>query len=470
MHLISKSNRRRQTDSGHLPVRCLSVGVMLCATVAVGAARADKIDDYIKAQMERQHIPGLSLAVLKEGKPVKVKGYGLSNLELNTPATPDSVYKIGSVSKQFIAAGIVLLSKDGKLGLNDTLGKYLEDAPESWRPITLRQVLTHTAGLMRDPPGFDPLKVQSDIDVIRSAYSAPLSYPPGAKWDYSNVGYYVLAEIITRASQKPWSQYLQERLFAPLGMNVTRPTTQDDLVFHRASGYGWTAGKYENAQLLLGVRPSGAFLSTVRDLGKWDATLYTDKLFTAEEREALWTPVKISDGTEKPYGFGWRIEKVGTHRQAHHAGTLPGFRAQIARFVDDGLSVVVLANATQATPEKIALGVAAFYISDLFPKRKAAKVPAAVLEGYAGQYKGQSGPTLTLTHQQNGKLLLTMALGQTTMDLGLLIPESDSRFFNEDDPRNTYVFSPDAQGQMQFAIENEAGKQVQKATKVSAPK
>jgi CubicO group peptidase (beta-lactamase class C family) len=336
----------------------------LCVAAVTGA-RADKVDDYVSAQMSKQHIAGLSLAVSKDGKPIKTKGYGVSNLELNTPATPESVYRIGSISKQFIAAGVVLLSKEGKVGLDDSITKYLEGAPETWQPITVRHALTHTCGLPRESPDFDPVKPKSDVDLIKAAYSTPLAFKPGEKWEYSNVGYFVLAEIIHRASQKPWPQYLQERIFAPLGMNATRPTTNEDLVVSRADGYEWADGKQKNAGILIGIRPSGAFLSTVQDLMKWDAALYSDAFFTQPERDSSWTPVKLTDGSEKPYGFGWRVEKVGTHKLVHHGGTLFGFRAEMARFVDDRLSVVVLTNAGQAVPDKIALGVAAFYMEDL---------------------------------------------------------------------------------------------------------
>ncbi len=429
-------------------------------------ARADEIDDYVKSQMAKQHIPGLSMAVLKEGKPVKLTAYGAANLELDVPATPDTVYKIGSLSKQFIAAGIVLSSGEDKVGLDDPVGKYLEDAPQTWRAITVRHLLTHTAGLPKEAPGFDPLKMQSDVELIRSAYSLPLSFEPGMKWEYSNLGYYVLAEILRRTTQKPWAQYLQERLFAPLGMSATRPTTIEELVPRRASGYNWAESKYRNGEVLLGVRPSGAFLSTVRDLAKWDAALYSNDLFSPQQREMMWTPVKLSDGSEKPYGFGWIVDKVGKHKEVHHAGTLTGFRSAMARFVDDRLTVIVLTNCGQALPERIAIGVAAFYISDLLPKRQAVKLPADVLEAYAGQYQLAGGRMLHITPRA-GKLLVTMTLREMSMEIGLLTPESQTRFFIADDPRSTYVFSTDVWGQVQLVLENEEGKPGQKAPKLA---
>jgi len=421
------------------------------------------------AQMQRQHIPGVSLAVLKDGKPVKLKGYGVVNLELGSPATPESVYKIGSLSKQFIAAGIMLLNKEGRVALEDSIRKYLEDVPEAWQAITLRYALTHTGGLPRDAPGFNPFIAQNDADLIRTAYSLPLAFKPGEKWEYSNLGYYVLAEIIHRAAQKPWPQYLQERLFAPLGMNATRTTTNEDLVPHRASGYDWTDGKHRNGGIVVGVRPSGAFLSSIQDLAKWDAALYSNELFSPMQREASWTPVKLNDGSEKPYGFGWNLGKVGKHRQVHHAGTLTGFRAEMAKFIDDRLTVIVLTNSGQSMPERIAIGVASFYIPDLLPKRQVMKLPADVLETYTGHYQLGGSRTLIVT-RSDGKLVLTGVQGGVSMHMGLLTPESKTCFFMEDDSRSTYIFSSDAQGQVQLVVEDEEGKPGIKASKVDPGK
>jgi CubicO group peptidase (beta-lactamase class C family) len=327
----------------------------------------------------------------------------------------------------------------------------------------VRHALTHTGGFVREAPGFDALKPQSDADLIKTAYAVPLAFKPGEKWEYSNLGYYVLAEIIHRAGQKPWPEYLREHLFAPLGMTATRTTTVEDLIPHRASGYNWVDDKYQNAEVMLGVRPSGAFISNVRDLAKWDAALYSNDVFAPQQRELLWTPVKLNDGSEKPYGFGWNVGNVGKHRQVHHAGTITGFRADMARFVDDRLTVIVLTNSAQALPENIALGVAAFYIPDLLPKRRGVKISAATLDSYVGTYQLSGGRVLRVARRED-KLLLTMALGERSMDLGLLTAESKTRFFNEDDPRSTYVFVTDAQGAL--VVENESGKEVQRSPKV----
>jgi len=246
----------------------LSFTLILAAAVAL---RADEIDDYVKSQMQRQHIPAISIAVIKDGSLIKAERYGLADIEHGIPARPDTVFKIGSVSKQFIATGIMLLVQDGRVAPGDKVSKHLAGTPSTWQEITLRHLLTHTSGLVREGPGFAPYKRQPDIDVIKTAYPLPLQFKPGDKYEYSNVGYFVLAEIIHKVSGKPWGDFLTERVFAPLGMTATRVTSVADIVPNRADGYAWNADKFQNAEDWPAVRASGAFLSTVLDLAKWEA-------------------------------------------------------------------------------------------------------------------------------------------------------------------------------------------------------
>jgi CubicO group peptidase (beta-lactamase class C family) len=340
----------------------LIVFLLLLQTTAV---RADKVDDYVKAEMQKQRIPGLSLAVVKEGKVIKAEGYGLANVELNVPARPETAYKIASVSKQFLATGIMLLVQEGKISVDDKVGKYLDGTPESWNGVTIRHLLTHTSGIVREGPAFDPFKDQKDIDVIKSAYPLPLRFPTGEKYEYCNVGYFSLAEIISRVSGKPWSDFMNERVFAPLGMAATRPTSASAIVPNRADGYEWRNDKMQNAGEYIALRPSGAFVSTVLDLAKWDAALYTDAFLKQPTLKQMWTPVKLNGGATYPYGFGWALEPLGKHRRVDHGGSLPGFRSYFMRLPDDKLSIIVLTNSGSANPGGIARGVAAIYLPDI---------------------------------------------------------------------------------------------------------
>lgn len=342
----------------------ISLIAFLLLFTAAAAARTDKIDDYIKAEMQRQQIPGLSLAVVKDGKIIKAQGYGLANIEWNAPARPETVYKIGSVSKQLIATGVLLLWQEGKLSLDDPINKYLDSTPDAWKAITIRHLLTHTSGIVREAPGFDPLKVQPDAEVIKTAYALPLRFQPGEKWEYCNVGYFILAEITRRLTNKAWSEFLDERVFQPLAMNATRTTDMTALVPQRANGYLQRDGKLQNAAIYLALRPSGAFLSSVLDLAKWDAALYTDKILNAATREQMWTPVLLNNGTSYPYGFGWELSMVGKHKVVSHGGSMPGFRAGLARFVTDHLTSIVLTNSENTNASRLAIDIAALYLPD----------------------------------------------------------------------------------------------------------
>lgn len=355
--------------------RCLLLSAVVHATSlhaqarSVSATATDSVDRYVTAVMARQHIPGLSLAIVRAGKVIKARGYGIADLEHGIAATPQTVFKIGSVSKQFLATGIMLLAQDGRLSVDDPVTKYYPGAPESWRGITLRHFLTHTSGVTREGPAFDALKIQPDSVVIRSAFAQPLEFPTGSKYQYCNVCYFTLADIIARVSGKPWDVFLAERVFQPMGMLATRATTTTALVPHRARGYGWADSAYVNAPELLAVRPSGAFLSTVLDLAKWDAALYEDRVLTRPSRASMWTRAALTGGGSSNYGFGWQLDSAAGRRLVGHGGSLPGFRAQMTRFVDDSLTVIVLTNGDDAQPARISVDVARIYFA-MEPRRR----------------------------------------------------------------------------------------------------
>ena len=345
-----------------------------CILILLGAVvlQAQDIDGVVKSQMQTLHIPGASVAVIKDGVLVKAEGYGIADMEHGIAARPDTVYKIGSTSKQFIAAGIMLLVQDGKVAVDDKVTKYLSDAPATWQSITLRHLLTHTSGLVREGPGFDGFKGQPDIDVIKTAYPLALEFKPGEKYEYSNLGYFVLAEIISRVSRKPWTDFLTERIFAPLGMTATRPTSVSDIVSNRADGYLWNGTKFENVPNWTALRPSGAFLSTVLDMAKWEAALNTDRILTAATKREMWMWVKLNDGTEFPYGFGWQLNDWPANSPVRtgvvmirHGGSIPGFRANFSRWPSKGLAIVVLTNLEDAPLDGLVANIAIRYAPEL---------------------------------------------------------------------------------------------------------
>jgi D-alanyl-D-alanine carboxypeptidase len=329
-------------------------------TMAALARAQDKTDEFAQAQLRRQRIPGMSVAVVKNGQIVKAQGYGVADRQTNTPARPDTVYKIASVSKQFIATGIMLLVQDGKIRVDDRISRYLDGSPEHWSGLTIRHLLTHTSGLVREAPGFDPMKVQSDADVIRTAYALPLRSTPGEKYEYGNVNYFILAEIIRKTSGKPWENYLDEKVFKPLGMNSTFPTNTRQRIPNLSAGYSDNDALRPAAEWAA-LRPSGAFYSTVLDLAKWDAALYTDKILTKATRDEMWAPVRLNDGTLSYYGYGWLLGR-GARKLAFHTGGMPGFNSALARYYDDQVTVIVLMNLDDVDMDAVFLGLAELHL------------------------------------------------------------------------------------------------------------
>jgi len=189
----------------------------------------------------------------------------------------------------------------------------------------------------------------------------PLRFAPGEKWEYSNTGYFALAEVIHKVTGLAWTEYLSEKVFTPSGMNTTYATNTKESLPTLAQGYS-NNDKLKIAEYWTALRPSGAFLSTVLDLAKWDAALYTNDILNESTRRLMWTPVKLNDGTSHPYGFGWELSSFKGHRLVHHGGGMPGFRAEFARFVDERLTIVILMNLDDVDKDSILYGIAAVYL------------------------------------------------------------------------------------------------------------
>ena len=251
----------------------------------------------------------------------------------------------------------MLLVNERRLTLDDPVAKHLTDAPAAWKPIAVRHLLTHTSGLPRESPAFDPMQNRSDRELLSALHAVPLRFVPGEKWEYSNSGYIALAEIIRVASGQPWADFLHQRVFAPAGMNATMPTNTQAVIANRASGYTSNDNQCK-APEWVALRASGAFLSSVVDLAKWEALLYTDKILDGAARKQMWTRARLNDGTTAAYGLGWHVDSVRGQLRVWHGGGLPGFTAHFVRYVDDGLTVIVLTNGDDSDVGSIANGVA----------------------------------------------------------------------------------------------------------------
>lgn len=327
-----------------------------------------KVDDYIRAEMKAQQIPGVSLAVIKNGEIVLAKGYGLANIEHQAPVKPETIFQSGSMGKQFTATAVMMLVEEGKLRLDDKLIKFFPDGPEAWRNITIRHLLTHTSGMGDYPTDFDLRRDYTEDEMLQRIKAIPLSFQPGEKWSYSNLGYVTLGVLIHKISGQFYGDFLQERVFKPLGMSTARVISEADIVPNRAAGYRLVKGELKNQDWVsptLNTTADGALYLTVYDMAKWDAALYSEKLLKRSSLEQMWTPVKLNDGKTSPYGFGWALGELRGHRVIEHGGAWQGFKSQISRYVDDKLTVVVFANQARANPAKLAHAVAGIYNPEL---------------------------------------------------------------------------------------------------------
>jgi CubicO group peptidase (beta-lactamase class C family) len=345
----------------------------LSILIATAPAHADAVDDYIQTEMKNRHIPGLSVAVVKDGTPIKIRGYGLANVEHEVPATEHTIYQSGSVGKQFTATLVMMLVEEGKVGLDDPVSKYFPEAPAAWKDITVRHLLTHTSGIP-DYEGagrVDLHKNYTENELVKVAAAFPLQFKPSEKWRYSNTNYMLLGILIGRVTGKYHGDYLKERVFQPLHMDTARIISDSDIVPHRAAGYRRAGGVLKNQDWVsptLNRTADGCLYFTVLDMIKWDAAQNTEQLLKRSSLEQMWTRAKLTGGKTAGYGFGWALGKANGHTLIEHGGAWQGFTAHIARYVDDRLTVIVLTNLAGANPGIIAHKVAELTVPALAPK------------------------------------------------------------------------------------------------------
>ncbi len=346
--------------------------------IAVDDAVSAKVDDVVRAQLRKQKIPGIGLGVTRDGKIIKATGYGLANVELNVSVKPESIFQTGSVGKQFTATAVMMLVEEGKLGLDDKITKYFPEAPAAWKAVTVRHLLTHTSGIAdyggeESTMGKGVVNFRQDYtedDLVRIFSAMPMDFQPGEKWKYSNTGYVILGVLIHRVTGKFYGDFLQERIFHPLGMTSTRIISEVDIIPGRTTGYRLLKGELKNQEWVspsLNTTADGALYTNVYDLAKWDAALYTEKLLKKASFDQMWTPVKLNNGTNYNYGFGWGVQEANGHRLLAHDGAWQGFTMNISRYVDDRLTIVVFTNLDEnnSRPAAIARAVAAIYIPAL---------------------------------------------------------------------------------------------------------
>jgi len=413
------------------------------AALAMPAAWADAVDDYVNSRMKKEKIPGLALAVLRRGRIVKARGYGRATLEHEVPVRAETIFQSGSVGKQFTAAAVMMLVEDGKLGLDDSIRRHLDGAPRAWKDVTVRHLLTHTSGIADYTDHIDLRRDLSEEDHLRSAADLPFEFAPGEHWRYSNTGYLLLGIILSRVGGRHWGEQVRERIFEPLGMKTARVMSESEIIANRASGYVMRKEGLRNQEWVapsLNTTGDGALYFSVLDMAKWDAALNGDKLLTRASLDTIWTPVRLNDGTQARYGFGWRFDSIRGHRIVEHSGGWQGFSTHISRYPDDGMSVIVLTNLGGAPAGSIAHQVAGIYEPALKVEVPVARrLPEKALEACEGEYAGRFVPALRVKRQGDR---LAVRHGEGEPDI--LIPVSETEFVSEDgEDRVEFVRGPD---------------------------
>lgn len=335
------------------------LAVLLFAGFA-GGLRADAIDDYINTEIARRNVPGFALVIMRHGRLVRAQGYGFANLEHHVPVHPDTLFKTGAVGKQFTAVAVMLLVEDGKLRLDESVRTYLPDAPRTWAPITVRQLLDHTSGLPPYPNG-EFRRDYTDDELLGIIYKQELSFPAGSRWGYSYTGYVTLGMLITKVSGEFYADLLARRVFAPLGMQTARLIDGIAIVPNRAAGYEMRDGELRNAEWVSPTANStadGSLYLSLLDYARWEAGLHDRKLLKPESWAEIARPAQLASGRSYPYGLGWYLEHSAGQEVWRHSGSWQGFKTFIIRYLSDELTVVALANGESGDPARIARHVA----------------------------------------------------------------------------------------------------------------
>ena len=402
--------RQRVLNAFLVSIASLACAAPLGAQVPSPDRLAAKIDAAARELIASKASPSVAIAISRNGRTIYAKAFGKADLEQNVQATPGTVYLIGSITKQFTAAAVLSLVEDGKLSLDDPLGKFLPDWPTASRGVTVRQLLNHTSGI-KDYTGVPrwlrlmalPLPHDSMLALFRDE---PMDFAPGTDWRYDNSGYYLLGVIIEKATGQKYAEYLGQRLFEPLGLRSTRYCTSRSIVPRRAPGYNTGTGGFTNAAPINVDQAfaAGAICSTVSDLLAWTRALQAGRVIKAESYRMMTTPIPLPGGKAQSYGFGLGAGTFAGHRVISHNGGINGFNAQMANYPDDSLIVAVLVNVESGEADRLerkvsrwALGIPDEVVKDL-------AVTAEEMTRVAGKYA--QGETTFEVRVEGGHLIL----------------------------------------------------------------
>ncbi len=364
------------------------------ATAALPPGASERID-RILSEVYRPGDPGAAVIAVKDGEVVFRKGYGMADLEWGIPVEPDMVFGIGSVTKQFTAAAIMMLVEEKKLRLQDSLVSLLPGYPLSARDVTVEHLLTHTSGIKNytDLPLWRT-RMRLDVsvrDLIDSFQELPMDFSPGTKRRYNNSGYVLLGSIIERLSGMSYGEFVKSRILKPLGMTHSAYGDNRAVIPRRVRGYEVDRGSFVNAPYLSMTQPyaAGALLSSVDDLAAWDGALFSGKVVGKESLDKIFTPFHLANGRSICYGYGWVVGRYEGISILEHGGGVNGFRAHVLRLPEHDTYVAILSN--NASPERspviLARTIAGIVISRPFPERVTVALDPATLDRYVGYYK-----------------------------------------------------------------------------------
>jgi CubicO group peptidase (beta-lactamase class C family) len=326
------------------------------------------VEEYLHVQMARRLIPSVSVAVVRNGQPLRLFSLGRINLEHDIPATTNSVYKLASITKTFVATGIMMLMEEGKLTLDDPISRYVTNAPAAWGKITVRHCLTHTTGLpnLWESPRWESRREYQPGELIGLIADQPLRLAPGESQEY-NKGAFLLGYVIEAITGKPFGEFLRARIFEPLGMQATRLNDLDEVIPGRATGYAWNPAQNRVRNVIdwsrsLSALADGGVVSSIADLARWESALSEGKLLRPGSFEQMWTPATLSKGGRTEYGLGWQVSQYrGRPFVGHFAGGA-GFSAMIMRFREEKLTVIVLCNSDASDAPRMAEAIAWYYL------------------------------------------------------------------------------------------------------------
>ncbi len=362
-------------------IKPILISLLLIFYAATGFAQIERLspeklkelDQWIETFMEKNNVPGALTVAASEGRIIHLKTYGMANVELSVPVTDSTVFEIGSISKQFVSAAVMLLVEENKLKLDDPVHRYLPYLPGEWLGVTMRQLLTHTSGIpdYEEIRSYDVYRFRlTPEEVIQIAHSRPMDFAPGTGWYYSNTGYFLASMIVERIEGRPLGQVLQSRIFGPLGMKQTRMADPEAIIHQRASGY-WVnkAGELinRNPTETSSTLGAGGLLSSAYDLVKWDNALNGCQLLSEESKTTMWTETVLPNGDSTGYAFGWGVRPYEGLKSQGHSGQVAGFVSRFTRFPDEKAAVIVFMNRYRVSSRRLSDAVIHTFMPKLGP-------------------------------------------------------------------------------------------------------